>query len=232
MDTRTLVTCEHGGHEVPVRLQTRFEGAEAVLRSHRGWDPGALPLAERLAVLAATPLRFATVTRLVVDLNRSPGHPRLFSEFTRFLDADERERLLARYHRPYRDEVDRLVAGWLDEGCRVVHLGVHTFTPILDGVVRDADVGLLYDPVRPRERALADAWVRGLRSRLPDLAIRRNQPYRGRSDGLTTWLRRRGAGYLGIEIEINQRLLDGAGRFPDRVVDALLHTYPAAALPV
>jgi hypothetical protein len=36
--------------------------------------------------------------------------------------------------------------------------------------------------------------------------LRRNYPYRGQSDGLTTALRRQfGARYLGIELEINQR---------------------------
>jgi hypothetical protein len=43
--------------------------------------------------------------------------------------------------------------------------------------------------------------------------VRRNYPYRGYADGLTTYLRRRYArhGYIGVEIEVNQKhVLAGA----------------------
>ena len=38
-----VVTCEHGGNFVPVRYRPLFESkqAAAMLRSHRGYDPGA-----------------------------------------------------------------------------------------------------------------------------------------------------------------------------------------------
>ena len=56
----------------------------------------------------------------------------------------------------------------------------------------------------------------------PDLRVRLNYPYRGDSDGLTTWLRRRhpAARYLGIELEINQALVGGRRwqRFQDVMV--------------
>jgi predicted N-formylglutamate amidohydrolase len=151
------------------------------------------------------------VTRLLVDLNRSPHHPRVFSEWTRGLAAAERARLLARHHAPHRAAVESDVAEQVRRGRRVVHLAVHSFTPELDGVVRTADLALLYDPARQ------------LATVLPRLAVRRNQPYRGASDGLTTWLRRRypAEAYLGIEIEVSQRLLGAGGRFPREISVAL-----------
>lgn len=224
-----LVTCEHGGREVPPAYRSLFDGAEEPLASHRGWDAGAAPLARYLADALDAPLHLATVTRLLVDLNRSPSHPKVFSEWTRPLPSYERGELLATYHAPHRDAVAASVAGLAESGREVVHLAVHTFTPVLDGRARAADLALLYDPARAPERALAGAWVAKLSRRLPDLAVRRNQPYRGVSDGLTTWLRSRfsAAAYLGIEIEVNQRLLaTGGDRLPDRIgaglVEALL----------
>lgn len=219
-----LVTCEHGGHSVPRELAARFAGAQTVLASHRGWDPGALPLARQVArLLGTSPPRAVTVTRLVVDTNRSAHHPRVFSEYTRGLPQARRRTLLTDRHAPHRDAVDSDVAEAVAGGARVLHLGVHTFTPVLDGVLRRADVALLYDPARVRERALCGAWARAMAVRLPDLAVRRNQPYRGASDGLTTWLRGRHPpeAYLGIEIEVNQRLLGPRGAFPERVGRAL-----------
>lgn len=226
-----LVTCEHGGCRIPRELGALFARADGVLTSHRGWDPGALDLARRLAALLDAPLRFSTVSRLVVDLNRSPRHPRVLSEFTRVLPHADRRALLARHHAPHRAAVDADVAAGLASAEAVLHVGVHTFTPVLDGRVRKADVALLYDPARTAERRLAAAWVEALRDGMPELAVRRNQPYRGASDGLTTWLRRRhGERYLGIEIEVNQRWLAPSGRLPDRVASGLAEAFPRLSL--
>ncbi len=60
-----------------------------------------------------------------------------------------RERLLVLHYQPYRDRVEALVAKAIAAGRRVVHISSHSFTPVLDGRVRNADIGLLYDPARP-----------------------------------------------------------------------------------
>jgi predicted N-formylglutamate amidohydrolase len=88
-----------------------------------------------------------------------------------------------------------------------VHLSSHSFTPALDGVARDADIGLLYDPRRAGERALCRHWRSALARHAPALKVRMNYPYAGTADGFTTYLRRRfpGHGYVGIELEVNQR---------------------------
>ncbi len=217
-----LVTCEHGGHRVPAAYAALFSDAEAALLSHRGWDAGALLLARGLARRLGAALITATTSRLVVDPNRSARHPHVFSEWTRRLSVEDRRELLRRHHEPHRLRVDAQVATALAEGRPVLHLGVHTFTPVLNGQVRRADVALLYDPARARERTLCGAWVAAIAAVLPDLAVRRNQPYRGATDGLTTWLRgRHPVRYLGIELEVNQRLLGSSGRFPDRIADAV-----------
>ena len=48
----------------------------------------------------------------------------------------------------------------------------------------------------------------------PELRVRRNYPYAGKGDGLTSYLRRRFAqsDYVGIELEINQGIVLTAGR--------------------
>ena len=86
---------------------------------------------------------------------------------------------------------------------------MHSFTNVLDDEIRNADIGLLYDPARPGETALCKRWQHMLRELEPSLRVRRNYPYRGNADGLTTWLRRRfpDAHYVGVELELNQALL-------------------------
>lgn len=208
-----LVTCEHGGNRVPADWAALFRGRERLLESHRGWDRGAIGMARRLAKRLDAPLFTATVTRLLVELNRSAHHPDLFSRVTRSLPAAARERILAEHYRPYRAKVEERVEESLAGGGRVLHLSIHTFTPVLRGRRRDVDVGVLYDPARPAERAFADLCAAALRREVPGLRVRRNAPYRGNADGFTTALRKRfGPRYLGIELETSRRFFDGQGR--------------------
>jgi predicted N-formylglutamate amidohydrolase len=202
---RWLLTCEHGGHRVPARWRHLFRGADRVLRSHRGWDRGALATFKILAPAIADASFHATTTRLLVDLNRSVGHKALFSEFTRHLPRAEREEIISNHYHTWREPVIDRIAEWRDAGCAVVHVSVHSFTPSLAGVTRNADVGLLYDPGRPWERAICRRWRAALKETAPDARVRLNYPYRGTADGFTTHLRRRfPRGYAGIELELNE----------------------------
>lgn len=209
-----LVTCEHGGNRVPARYRALFRGHEALLASHRGYDPGALALARELAAALEAPLTISTVSRLVVDLNRSLRHPRLFSAVTRAAPAAVRREIVARHYLPYRAEVEARVAAAAAQGQRTIHVSAHSFTPLLDGVARTADVGLLYDPARPGEAQLCAAWRAALRELAPALRVRRNYPYAGKADGLTTHLRRRFGplAYIGVELEVNQAGVVAGGR--------------------
>jgi predicted N-formylglutamate amidohydrolase len=200
-----VLSSEHGGNRLPARFRSTFWSAQAALESHRGWDAGSLQLARQLARRTAAPLVACTTSRLLIDLNRSLGHPKLFSEWTRGLPQVERERLVERWWHPHRDEL----AAWIDayEKGPVLHLSVHSFTPVWEEVDREIDVGLLYDPARKRELAFVSDYIDALQEREPQLRIRRNQPYRGTADGLTTAFRRRfrPTRYLGVELEVSQR---------------------------
>jgi predicted N-formylglutamate amidohydrolase len=198
-----LVSCEHGGNRIPAECRPLFVGAAEVLDSHRGLDYGALESARafgrRLGVEPVT----ATISRLVCDLNRSPHHRNLFSEYTRDLPPERREALLAAHYWPYRTRVEEAVAA---APGRVLHVSSHSFTPVLRGEVRRCDVGFLYDPTRPAEVRFIEAWHEALAAAAPELVLRRNYPYRGNSDALVTHLRRRyGERYAGVELEVNQK---------------------------
>lgn len=222
-----VISCEHGGCEVPGACAALFRGREALLDSHRGWDAGALELARQMADAFGVPLHAATTTRLLVDLNRSIGHPRLFSEVTRALPPERRQDIVDRYYRPHRQAVEADIARLVVSGRRVIHVASHSFTPTLDNVPRQADVAWLYDPRRPGEVAIARSWMREFAQLAPELRLRRNYPYRGRGDGLTAALRTRypDSSYAGIELEVNQRFVEQGGtpweRLKTLLVDSL-----------
>ena len=209
-----LITCEHGGNRIPAPYRPLFRGRRALLDSHRGYDPGALVMARELARAFTAPLVTSTISRLVIDLNRSLGHPQLFSAATRGAPAALRAEIVERHYLPYRAQVERLVRLSVSRGRRVIHISSHSFTPELDGKVRCADVGLLYDPARRGEAALCARWKASQAELDPELRVRRNYPYAGKGDGLTSHLRQRfpPRAYVGIELEVNQSIVLAAGR--------------------
>src|SRR5512139_1424153 len=233
-----LITCEHGGNSVPPRYRHLFRGHEELLRTHRGYDAGGLAMARDLAGAFNATLFVATISRLLIDLNRSIGHPKLYSEATRAAPADVRREILEAHYLPYRNQVEAHVAGEIAKGRRVIHVSSHSFTPVLEGEVRNADIGLLYDPGRAAEAGLCKDWQTALKARAPEIRVRRNYPYTGKSDGFTAHLRRRFAegSYAGVELEVNQQqVLEGGHgwrRLRKTIVAALqqaIAASPAAA---
>jgi predicted N-formylglutamate amidohydrolase len=202
-----IITCEHGGNRVPARFASLFQGSDRVLQSHRGWDPGALELARALSGALGAPLLYSTVTRLLVELNRSPGHRQVFSSYTRKLESSERNWIFQNYYIPYRSRVEKAVEELCGKNRSVLHVSVHSFTPVLRGERRNADIGLLYDPARVRERLFCRTWAEALRKDWSEWNVRMNYPYQGRADSFVTYLRRHfpPASYAGIELEVNQK---------------------------
>jgi predicted N-formylglutamate amidohydrolase len=204
-----VVSCEHAGNRLPDRFRSLFRGQRKVLSTHRAWDPGALDLARTIARTLDAPLVANTVSRLLIECNRSADHPQLFSEFSRRLPREDKEYLRNRHYLPHRGAVEAVVKSGIRTHGSVVHIGVHTFTPVLDGRRRNADVGLLFDPRRAAEAVFCELWIIALARFAPELHVRHNYPYRGTSDGLTTTLRGKFSAnrYLGIELEVNQQLV-------------------------
>lgn len=202
---KLLLSCEHGGNEIPEEYLGNFPNAEEVLNTHRGFDPGALDLFMHLRSLAVFHCH-STTSRLLVELNRSLHHPNLFSEFTRCLSQSEKKEIIENHYFPYRNEAERKIENWVEEGEKVLHVSVHSFTPVLSGVTRNADIGILFDPARTKEKILAGRWKENLKIIAPHLRVRFNYPYRGTSDGFTTYLRKKfPVNYLGVELEVNQK---------------------------
>ncbi len=203
-----VFTCEHARNCVPKELQPLFAGKREVLETHRGYDLGALSLGKALAEAFDTPFFTSSTTRLVCDLNRSLGHPTLFSEFTQNLPPPDKKQIIQSYYLPHRMAVEADILQNAKRERRILHIGVHTFTPCLDGQHRKADIGLLYDPHRALEKEFCLRWRDALGKLDGTLQIRRNYPYRGQSDSLPTYFRRilPENAYLGIELEVNQRL--------------------------
>jgi predicted N-formylglutamate amidohydrolase len=209
-----LVTCEHASNRVPAEYG-RLGLSAKQLSQHIAWDPGAAAIARAIANRIGCPQHLAKWSRLVVDTNRRLGHPKMFAPVTfgvrvpgnARLTPEEEARRLRKYYFPYRNAVTADVLELVSEAGGCLHLSVHSFTPVVGGKVRNADVGLLYDPHRTCEAAFTVRLRLMLEAH--GLRVRMNYPYLGTSDGFVSWFRKhfQPTRYAGLEIETNQRLL-------------------------
>jgi predicted N-formylglutamate amidohydrolase len=203
-----IFTCEHGGYLIPPLYKKYFRCQQSILKSHRGWDKGALELAREATITISAPLIATETSRLLIDLNRSLHHPNLFSEFTRHCDEAIKQKIIDNFYYPYRKRVENKINAVLKNKQSVIHFSIHSFTPSLDNQVRNTDIGLLYDPERKSEQILCIKLKNIMQEISDDWRIRRNYPYRGNADGFTTHLRKiySQKQYIGVEIEINQKI--------------------------
>jgi predicted N-formylglutamate amidohydrolase len=177
------------------------------LLDHVAWDVGAGPLARLLAAEFDAPLVESACSRLVIDCNRDlSDHDLIVTETHGIvvpgngdLTDAERTARIVRWHRPYHDAIDAMLAG---RPAGTILVSIHSFTPELRGTRRELEMGVLYDDHVPLAGRLADALA------AEELVVRHNEPYSG-MDGLIYSARVHGArhGLRYVELEVNNGLL-------------------------
>ena len=217
-DSILILTCEHACNRLPAAFKKAVPAE--ILKTHRAYDIGAYTVFRKLVRFAKPEFSCeGNFSRLFVDLNRTITNKSAFSDYLRELEtrtpatAAKIKESATNYWTEYRAAIEKFVDSALKPKTRaaksaptIVHLSIHSFTPVLNGKVRNTDIGILYDPTRPQERAHAQVIKGEIKRLYPAMKVRFNYPYKGTSDGLTTTLRKKfGPRYVGIEIEINQK---------------------------
>jgi predicted N-formylglutamate amidohydrolase len=208
MKTKLIITCEHASNVIPIRYEPLFSENQTVLKSHRAYDIGANELFGGLIKdLQPDYSAKGKYSRLLVELNRSLHHRNIFSEFTNQLNKKEKAIVINNYYIPYRSEIESIIEDYLKNNFKVLHLSIHSFTPSLNGLERNAEIGILYDPKNETERGFANLWKSYFLQHFGDYNIRFNYPYLGTADGFTTHLRKKfPVNYAGLELEMNNKL--------------------------
>lgn len=177
-----LLVCDHASSSLP-RAVGDLGLDPAARRSHLAQDIGAGDLARRLAEALAATAVLAGYSRLVVDLNRDLLDAQAFLEFgdgvvipgNRNLSPAEREARTDALYRPYhaaiREQVERLAAA---VGVPAI-IAIHSFTPVLNGVSRPWEIGILWDA----DRRIAEKLLEGLRA--DGFVVGDNEPYSGKA---------------------------------------------------
>jgi predicted N-formylglutamate amidohydrolase len=175
-----VIVCDHASNRFPPEFG--FLGLSPAEReAHIAWDPGALGVAQHLSRLLDAPLVYSNVSRLIIDCNRQPEAFDAIVEKSvvsgiaipgnAALPESERRRRLATVHEPFHRAVDELVEARLNAGRATALIAIHSFTPVLGGISRPWEIGVLFD----RDRRLADMLITGLKAEGLNVGV--NQPY-------------------------------------------------------
>ncbi len=130
--TSFLITSTNATCALPEAQRELFKGAEELVTSTEGWEPGALNLAQGLAMKLSTPLIHGEVSRLLIDLNEA-GEKR-WSKISGKLPEQTKEKLVERHQQKFRSAIINRLTEDLKRYDEIVHLMVHT-APIADGKI-------------------------------------------------------------------------------------------------
>lgn len=210
-----ILSSEHGVNNIPNKYANLFTPYQDLLETHRGIDIGSLDLAIYLHQHLPADFVQAQVSRLLIDCNRSLKHPQCFSEISITLPNSEKKAIMETYYLSYRNKIKQLIEETIAQDQIILHLSIHSFTPIWQDAIRTTDIGLLYDPRRRLEKYIAKQLQNNIKAKNSPFRIRMNYPYKGISDGFTTTLRKiiPEDKYIGLEIEMNQAIVLDAEKF-------------------
>ncbi len=209
-----LLVCDHASNRIPAALGD-LGLDQAALSLHIAHDIGAAEVTRELAVRLDAPAVLANYSRLVIDINRQPGHPASIAAISddvavpgnRDLGEAARAARVEALFWPYHRTVGDLLAKIRRRGRPPILFSIHSFTPQLGGEDRRWHAGLLWN----RDPRLARLLIEALR-RPGDMTIGDNEPYSGRDLAYTLDLHAGAAGLANAAIEIRQdQVMDPAG---------------------
>lgn len=174
-----VLTCDHASNFLPAEFGTLGLAAEDLSR-HIAWDPGALPVATRMAQALDATLVETRISRLVIDCNRPLDAPDLvppISETTVIpgnasLSDKQRAARIALSWQPFHGTIERIVEERLARGQETRLVSVHSFTPVYKGRDRPWHIGIIHD----EDRRLASPLISALK-RLAGVTVGVNEPY-------------------------------------------------------
>ena len=196
----------------------------AEFERHIAYDIGVETVTRELAALIGAPSVIATYSRLLIDPNRGEDDPTLIRQLydgtvipaNYPMPAEERERRLETFYRPYHDAVGAMVASVAQaSGQAPFILSVHSFTPSMHGRARPWHVGILWD----RDDRVARPLMEMLAADTT-LTVGDNEPYDGALRGDTMFRHAIVNGFAHALIEIRQDLiadLEGAVAWAERL---------------
>jgi predicted N-formylglutamate amidohydrolase len=227
-ETPILLVCDHASCRFPASLGDMGLDPFA-RRCHLAIDIGAGSLTESLAASLGVTAVLAQYSRLVVDCNRDLLDSSAFLEYgdgivvpgNHNLNKAHKELRAETIYWPYHEAVEGQVQRLSALGPKPALVAIHSFTPVLNGIARDLQVGVLWD----KDETLKEIFLEGFRD--AGYLTGDNEPYSGKAPAdYTVDNHGEANGLPCVGIEIRQDLVgDAAG--VDRIA-AVMHDIVAS----
>lgn len=218
-----LLVCDHASRRFPRALGDM--GLDPVTRRcHLALDIGAGPLTESLAGSLSVTTVMARYSRLIVDCNRQLMDPGAFLEFgdgvviagNRNLSSHKKEQRAEEIYWPYHYALETEIQRLSELGVPPAMFAIHSFTPVMNGVSRPWQIGILSDT----DRRIAEIMLSEFRA--AGYLVGDNEPYSGKApQDFTIDHHAENAGLPHVGIEIRQDLIDDEAGVAE--IAALLH---------
>lgn len=202
---KTIFTCEHGGNQIPDGYKQYFVNHQQVLTTFKAYDIGSMNLYKDLLEEMGDYGNHFQYCRMLVDVDKNIEDPDLFFQTITKLPTKDKNKILKTFYYPWREEVEKQIAS-LAKGNTVLHCSVHTFPNVVNNIVRDVDVSILYEPERKLEAQFAEKFIQFLQDENPKLRIKSNFPIPGANEGFIHHLKQQkfSKKYIGIQLEVSQ----------------------------
>lgn len=228
-----LLICDHASNRIPRELEGL--GIEpSQMERHIAYDIGAAAVTRLMSRRLGVPAILSNFSRLLIDPNRGEDDPTLVMRLSdgaiipgnARIGADEIERRLERFYRPYHGAIDAAISECLARGRAPVIVSVHSFTDNWRGRGRPWRVGILWD----RDARLACPLIETL-SREAGMTVGDNEPYSGKLKNDCLYKHGTGRGLAHALVEVRQDLIReevGQAEWAERLSRALTAILGAA----
>jgi len=208
-----LLVCDHASRRVPEKLGD-LGLAKTEYNRHIAYDIGAEAVTRILSENLDAPAVLAGYSRLVLDVNRSPGHPESIPEISdrtvipanQNLSEADKDGRISELHDPYHEAVGHTMAHIWNRGPAPALFSVHSFTPNFGNENRPWDVAILWK----RDPRIAVPMMEMFRAR--GMNVGDNVPYSALDVAYTIDVHASAAGLATCVLEIRQdQLADDEG---------------------
>jgi predicted N-formylglutamate amidohydrolase len=205
-----LLVCDHASCRFPQALGDMGLDPFA-RRCHLAIDIGAGKLTEKIAKSLGFTAVIAQYSRLVIDCNRQLMDPGAFLEYgdgivvpgNRNLSQADKDARADAIYWPYHNAIEDQIARLRAVGPAPAFVSIHSFTPVLNGVSRDVQMGVLWDT----DSRLSDIFIEDFRA--AGFLTGDNEPYSGRApQDFTIDHHAEEIGLPHVGIELRQDLID------------------------
>ena len=181
LDTNNiLIICDHASRTIPRKLNN-LGLSQQDLNKHIAVDIGTDKLGRYIGKALQASVILPGFSRLVMDLNRDPNCktsiPKISDNIeipgNKNLSASQKKSRFDEIYTPYHNEISTALKRIKINGRTPLIISLHSFTPEMDGIQRQTDIGILWE----KNKRISHKVMKFLKAVCPGATVDENVPY-------------------------------------------------------